>query len=151
MPLADWLAAAAYEEVSERMRAAQGSLADMQDLEDRPQPSQLNLPRRIAMATTPNIRSAVGRARAAAAKRQLVLAAIGVRRRGLDTGRYPDERDTVPGLGEPDALSGQLLGYEVGPSGAAELWVRDIQDLLRVIEVPSGSVDATVPIRLPAP
>lgn len=60
-------------------------------------------------------------------------------------------RAAIELLGRAVGLSGQRLGYRVEPSGAAELWVEDLQELLREIGVPSASVDATTPIRLPAP
>lgn len=150
--MSDWIVAAAFDEVDRMLTAADGSFgADAGAFNRLPAVSWWHPARRLARAATATIGSAIGRAQAAAAQRQLVRAALTIRGRGLTDGVYPSSRSGIFELAQPDPFTGELLGYRVAADGSAVLWIERVQELLRQLGVPSGGVDATVPIRLPPP
>lgn len=96
-----------------------------------------------------NLRSAVARHQAALAQRQLVRAAIALRRLALTGGAYPADRSAVPELIGPDPFTGRPLLYGVREDGSAEVALDGADELLS--EVVLKSAASVPPIALPAP
>jgi hypothetical protein len=96
-----------------------------------------------------NLREAVARAQATLAQRQLVLAAIELRRSGLVDGAYPADRSAVAELATPDPFTGRPLLYELREDGTAMVAIDGADGLLADIVVKSGA--HIPPIMLPSP
>ena len=84
------------------------------------------------------------------AQRQLVRAAIAMRRIGLEDRTYPVERPAVAELGDPDPFTGRLLVYGPRVDGSVELALDGAVALLEQI-IPKQSAQALAPIVLPGP
>lgn len=93
---------------------------------------------------------AIGRAQSVAAQRQLIRAALEMRRTMLATGTYPLDRPDDPDLINPDPFTDNELSYEPGPDGTLTLAIVDVAELLAPITV-SGMAQYIRPISLPAP
>ena len=96
-----------------------------------------------------NLRSAIARHQAALAQRQLVRAAMTLRRIAFAGGAYPADRSAVPELSEPDPFTGRPLLYERREDGSAEVALDGADELLA--EVVLKSAASVPPIVLPAP
>ncbi len=92
--------------------------------------------------------NAIGRAQSVAAQRQLIRAAIAMRRTMLETGSYPIERPDDPDLINPDPFTGKQLSYEPGPDGILTLAIVGVGELLAPITV-AGMARYIRPIILP--
>ncbi len=92
---------------------------------------------------------AIGRAQSVAAQRQLIRAAITMRRTMLETGSYPLDRPEHPDLTDPDPFTDKQLSYQPGSDGSLTIEVVGFVDLLTPITVP-GMVRYIRPITLPA-
>ncbi len=95
-----------------------------------------------------NLRSAIARHQAALAQRQLVRAAMTLRRIAF-AGAYPADRSAVPELSEPDPFTGRPLLYERREDGSAEVALDGADELLSEVELKSAA--SVPPIVLPAP
>jgi hypothetical protein len=93
---------------------------------------------------------AIGRAQSVAAQRQLLRAAITMRKLGADTGQYPRERQAIPELSEPDRFTGNLIDYTANSDGTLTLALHGAAELLAPITL-TGSSEIMVPVTLPAP
>ena len=94
--------------------------------------------------------AAIGRAQSVAAQRQLIRAALTMRRIMLATGSYPIDRPNDPDLINPDPFTDRQLSYEPGSDGSLTLAIVGVGDLLEPITV--GGMDRYIrPITLPAP
>ncbi len=93
---------------------------------------------------------AIGRAQSVAAQRQLVRAAIALRRTMLATGSYPIDRPDDPDLINPDPFTDRQLSYEPGPDGTVTLEIVDVAEPLVPITV-AGMARYIRPITLPVP
>jgi hypothetical protein len=98
----------------------------------------------IAWVATSDTRRQVARFQFAAAERQLVDAALALRRLDLGGGGFPAEPPPapVPDLERPDPFTGSVIGYSVRPDGTAELAVERAESLLRAIRVPTHSAQS---------
>lgn len=96
-----------------------------------------------------NTRLAIPRAQAALAQRQLVRAAIALRRIGLADGAYPADRSIVAELSTPDPFTGRPLAYEVREDGSAEVGLAGADELLQQVVLKSAA--HVPPIELSAP
>ena len=93
---------------------------------------------------------AIGRLQSVEAQRQLVRAAIAMRRHALEHGAYPAEPPGIPELTEPDPFTGRPLLYELQPDGSLVLELDGVVELLEQIILQSAA-RTVVPIHLPAP
>ncbi|MCK5379361.1 MAG: hypothetical protein KAJ78_08145 [Acidobacteria bacterium] len=93
---------------------------------------------------------AIGRAQSVAAQRQLIRAALTMRRTMLATGTYPIDRPNDPDLTIPDPFTDNKLSYEPGPDGTLTLAIVDVAELLVPITV-AGMAQYIRPVTLPAP
>jgi len=96
-----------------------------------------------------DIRVAIPRQQATLAQRQLVRAAIALRRAALADGAYPVDRAVVPELTGPDPFTGRTLAYTIREDGSAEVALVGADELLS--EVVLKSAASVPPIVLPAP
>lgn len=103
----------------------------------------------VAGLTLVNLRSAIARHQAALAQRQLVQAAIALRRLAIAEGGYPADRAAVPELTEPDPFTGRPLLYDVREDGSAEVALDRADELLAEIVLKGAA--SVPPITLPAP
>ena len=103
----------------------------------------------VAGVVLVNLRLAIARHQAALAQRQLVQAAIALRRLALVDGAYPADRSAVPELIGPDPFTGRALAYAIREDGSAEVALDGADDLLA--EVVLKSAARVPPIVLPAP
>ena len=78
---------------------------------------------------------ALGRTQSVAAQRQLVRAAIAMRRHALNTGHYPAERPAIPELAEPDPFTDRPIDYRLGDDGSLSLALVGACELLDPITV----------------
>ncbi|MCP4573632.1 MAG: hypothetical protein GY838_14835 [bacterium] len=85
-----------------------------------PGPSPLQSHKRHAHVVTP-FSKAVAKFQSTASQRQLIRAAIALRRMGIARGSYPRERPSIAELDEPDAFTGRLMVY--GPRDDGSLWL----------------------------
>jgi hypothetical protein len=74
--------------------------------------------------------TALARAQAVAAQRQLVDAAITLRRSALARGSYPSQRPHLEPLDDPDPFTGRHLIYQPGPDGTALVSLDGDADLI---------------------
>ncbi len=65
-----------------------------------------------------------------ATERQLLRAAITLRRDGIVRGSYPRERPELAALAEPDPFTGQLISYRPGDDGSLRLELEGAMKLL---------------------
>jgi hypothetical protein len=93
---------------------------------------------------------AIGRLQSVHSQRQLVRAAVAMRRHVHSHGAYPAERPAVPELTEPDPFTGRPLIYEPQPDGSLKLEIDGVVELLERIILASAA-QTVVPIHLPAP
>ena len=103
----------------------------------------------VAGVVLVNLRSAIARHQAALAQRQLVRAAIALRRLALVDGAYPADRSAVPELIGPDPFTGRALAYAIREDASAEVALDGADELLS--EVVLKSAASVPPIVLPAP
>lgn len=96
-----------------------------------------------------NIRAAIPRSQAALAQRQLVRAAIELRRTVLADGAYPAGRSSLAELTEPDPFTGRPLAYTLRPDGSAVVAIVGADELLEQVVVKGGA--HVPPIELPSP
>lgn len=96
-----------------------------------------------------NISEAIPRSQATLAQRQLVRAAIELRRIALADGAYPTDRAAVADLTVPDPFTGRPLTYEVRQDGSAEVGLTGADELLEQVVLKSAA--NVPPIELPAP
>jgi hypothetical protein len=89
------------------------------------------------------------RAQLLIANRQLVKAAINLRRFGSNHGSYPDSRVHIPELANPDAFTARMLVYEVHYDGSASVVLDGVDELAGKITV--GSSARVRSITLPPP
>jgi hypothetical protein len=92
---------------------------------------------------------ATGRAQSVAAQRQLLRAAIAMRKLGAKAGQYPEERPAIPELSEPDRFTGNLIDYSCDGGGTLTLGLHGAAELLATITLTGSSV-TLVPVTLPA-
>ncbi len=92
----------------------------------------------------------IGRTQSVDAQRQLLRAAVAVRRMGLEGGAYPRERPAIPELTEPDPFSGQQLAYLVGDDGSVTIDLVGVRELIGEVALTSVA-RAISPVVLPAP
>ena len=92
----------------------------------------------------------IGRLQSVEAQRQLVRAAIAMRRHALDHGAYPAERPNNFELTEPDPFTGTPLLYELQAGGSLVLELDGVVELLEQIILKSAA-QTVVPIHLPTP
>jgi hypothetical protein len=97
--------------------------------EEPPRPPGWRLDRRMALIAMPNLRELIRRGQLVAAERQLLEAAVALRRLGLELGSYPSDRPSLPALDTPDPYSGRLLEYETLPDGRLRLAVAGGEEL----------------------
>ena len=103
----------------------------------------------VAGVVLVNLRLAIARHQAALAQRQLVQAAIAMRRLALVDGAYPADRSAVPELIGPDPFTGRALAYAIREDASAEVALDGADELLS--EVVLKSAASVPPIVLPAP
>lgn len=103
----------------------------------------------VAGVVLVNLRSAIARHQAALAQRQLVQAAIALRRLAITDGAYPTDRSAVSQLTEPDPFTGRPLAYTIREDGSAEVALDGADELLS--EVVAKGAASVPPIALPAP
>jgi len=96
-----------------------------------------------------NMSNAIARAQAALAQRQLVQAAIALRRVAITDGAFPADRSAVPELIEPDPFTGRPLLYCLREDGSAEVALDGADKLLT--EIVAKNAASIPPIVLPAP
>ena len=96
-----------------------------------------------------SVRQSLARHQAALAQRQLVQAAIALRRLALVDGAYPADRSAVPELIGPDPFTGRPLLYSLREDGSAEVALDGADQLLAEIVLKSAA--RVPPIALPAP
>ncbi|MFV2074266.1 MAG: hypothetical protein ACC742_16695 [Thermoanaerobaculales bacterium] len=94
--------------------------------------------------------SVIARAQSVNAQRQLVRAAIEMRRIGADSGSYPRKRPGIPELAEPNPFTDELIGYELQEDGSLRLELVGAGELLAPTTVP-GMSKIIAPVVLPAP
>jgi hypothetical protein len=92
---------------------------------------------------------AIPRHQAALAQRQLVRAAIALRRIGITDGAYPADRSLVAELTEPDPFTGRPLAYDVRQDGSAEVRLARADEQLEQVVLKSAA--HVPPIELPTP
>jgi len=83
-------------------------------------PSPLRPHKRHAHAVTP-FSKAVAKLQSTASQRQLIRAAIALRRIGIARESYPRERPSIAELDEPDAFTGRLMVYQLRDDGSLRL------------------------------
>jgi hypothetical protein len=93
---------------------------------------------------------AIGKFQSVEAQRQLVTAAIVLRRAGGDLGSYPAARPKESALSHPDPFTGRLLVYELQPDGSVMLALDGAVELAEEIILPAAA-QTLAPITLPAP
>jgi hypothetical protein len=93
---------------------------------------------------------AIGRLQSVEAQRQLVRAAITMRRHVVGQGGYPADRPGIPELAEPDPFTGRPLIYQPQADGSLVLEIDGVVELLEQIILKSAA-QTVVPIHLPAP
>ena len=96
-----------------------------------------------------SVRQSLDRQQATRAQRQLVSAAIALRRVAITDGAYPADRAAVPELAEPDPFTGRPLAYTIREDGSAEVALDGADELLS--EIVAKSAASIPPIVLPAP
>lgn len=94
-----------------------------------PRPPRWRLDRGLALVGMPNLRELIRRGQLVEAERQLLDAAVALRRLGLGLGSYPADRPSLPALDTPDPYSGRLLEYETLPDGRLRLAVAGGEEL----------------------
>ncbi len=92
----------------------------------------------------------IGRLQSVEAQRQLVRAAVALRREGLDQGSYPVRRPSIADLTHPDPFTGRPLLYQPQPDGSLVLALDGGVELMQQIILESAA-KTVVPIHLPAP
>ncbi len=105
-----------------------GSVPDR--FQPEPESSLLRPHKRAAEAATP-FSKAVAKFQSTASRRQLIRAAIALRRMGIATGSYPRERPPMAELDEPDAFTGRLMVYELRADGSLRLELEGAAELDR--------------------
>lgn len=105
---------------------------------------------RISAAIEPNLASIAARSQLVAARRHLVRAAVAVRRLGMTSGSYPDERPSLEPLDQPDRFTGRPLGYRRVADGCAAVALAGVRELAEQGARGRG-LDGLAPILLPPP
>lgn len=93
---------------------------------------------------------AIGRLQSIQAQRQLVRAAIAMRREALEHGAYPAQRPAIGDLTGPDPFTGRRLLFQPQPDGSLVLALDGGVELLEQVIV-KPAARTVLPIRLPAP
>jgi hypothetical protein len=96
-----------------------------------------------------NIREAIPRHQATLAQRQLVRAAVDLRRTALGDGAYPSQRSSIQGLTRPDPFTARPLAYSVRDDRSAQVGLSGADELLEQVVLKSAA--HVPPIELPAP
>ncbi len=92
----------------------------------------------------------IGRLQSVEAQRQLVRAAVAMRREALGHGSYPGQRPSIGDLSRPDPFTGRLLLYRSQPDGSLVLALDGGVELMQQIILESAA-KTVVPIHLPSP
>ncbi len=117
----------------------------------KPGNSSLFQPRRKEVSQDmEGFQKAIARMQSIGAQRQLVSAAIALRRVGISTGSYPAVRPDLRELKHPDPFTGQALVYDPQPDGSLLLALDGAERLLGEI-VTKAAAGTLAPITLPPP
>ncbi len=105
---------------------------------------------RMSAALEPNLASFAVRSQLVASRRQLLRAAVEIRRIGMASGSYPELRPAVEALDQPDRFTGRALGYRKAANGCATVALGGARELAGANARGRG-LDGLGPITLPAP